>query len=67
MLTKLTILRNKLTQEYHAYREGFISQQEYLKRIKPIDQAIDNIEMSTLQGTLALRGSSSQLSQQPES
>ena len=63
MLNKLSVLRNRLTQEYYTYVEGLISQQEYLKRIKPIDQAIDNIEMSTLQDTPALRGSSLQLSQ----
>ena len=63
MLNKLLVLRNRLTQEYHTYMEGRISQQEYLKRVKPIDQAIDNIEMSTLQDTPALREPSSQLSQ----
>ena len=54
MLNKLSTMRNRLTLEYSAYVKGLISQQEYLKRIKPIDQAIDNIEMSTLPGNLAL-------------
>ena len=63
MLNKLSVLRNRLMQEYITYKEGLISQQEYLKRIKPIDQAIDNIEMSTLQDTPALKEPSSQLSQ----
>ena len=63
MLNKLLVLRKRLMQEYHTYVEGQVSQQEYLKRVKPIDQAIDNIEMSTLQDTPALKEPSSQLSQ----
>ena len=60
MLNKLSVFRSRLMQEYDTYMEGLISQQEYLKRIKPIDQAIDNIEMSTLQGNLALPTTSSE-------
>ena len=63
MLNKLSVFRSRLMQEYITYKEGRISQQEYLKRVKPIDQAIDNIEMSTLQDTPALKEPSSQLSQ----
>ena len=64
MPTKLTTLRNRLTQEYHAYIKGFISQKEYLKKIKPIDKEIGEIEMSTLQDNPVLKGSSLQLSRQ---
>ncbi len=60
---KLSSLRAKLTDKYSSYKKGLISEEEYLHKIKPIDQEIDNIEMSTLPDTLALKGSSSQLSQ----
>jgi hypothetical protein len=35
-------------EHYTAYRDGKISQQEYLVKIKPIDGAIEKIELSTL-------------------
>ena len=35
--------------EYKQYKDGFISEKQYLTLIKPIDQVIDNIEMSILQ------------------
>ena len=62
-MNKLQQLHKQLEAKYHSYQSGTISEREYLDRIKPIDQAIDNIEMSTLQDTPALRGSSLQLSQ----
>ena len=51
-------LQKMLEEEYRQYKLGEITQKEYLVRVKPIDQEIGNIEMSILQGTLALRGSS---------
>ncbi len=63
MTTNLTHLQKHMQVYYLAYKRGTLTEEEYLSRIKPIDQAIDNIEMSTLQDTLVLRGSSSQLSQ----
>ena len=60
-------LHKDLTNEYISYNAGEMTQDEYLVKIKPIDQAIDDFEMATLQDTLALRGSSSLLSQKPES
>jgi len=60
-------LQNSLTNEYNSYRKGAISEIEYCARVKPIDEAIGKLEMATLQDTLALRGSSSLLSQKPES
>ena len=56
-----------LEKEYKQYKDGLISEKQYLTLIKPIDQAIDNIEMSTLQNTLALKGSSLLLSHKQES
>ncbi len=60
---KLQQLQKTLMNEYLSYRAGAISEKEYLTRAKPIDMAIGKLEMSTLPGTLALKGSSSQLSQ----
>ena len=51
-------LQKMLMDEYLSYREGTISEKEYLIRAKPIDEAIDNLEMATLRGIPALRGSS---------
>jgi len=55
---KLDTLHQKLMCEYMAYKNGDISQKEYLFRAKPIDSEIEKIEMFTLQGRAALRGSS---------
>ncbi len=51
-------LQKMLMDEYLSYREGTISEKEYLIRIKPIDKAIDNLEMATLRDTPALKESS---------
>ncbi len=53
-------LQKMLEEEYQRYKLDNITQKEYLIRVKPIDQEIGKIEMSTLQGTLSLRGSSLQ-------
>jgi len=55
---KLDTLHQNLMSEYMAYKKGDISQKEYLYRAKPIDCEIEKIEMFTLQGRAALRGSS---------
>jgi len=57
-MKKLLQLQKMLEEEYQQYKLGEITQKEYLMRIKPIDQEISKIEMSTLQDTPALRGSS---------
>jgi Ca2+-binding EF-hand superfamily protein len=49
---------------YRRYRDGSISEKEFLEKIKPIDQAIDRAEMrkvfmQTLQDTPASERSSS--------
>ena len=53
-IEELGRLYNDLMREYIAYREGDISQEEYLLRAKPIDRRIAEMEMSTLQGNFAL-------------
>lgn len=53
-IEELGRLYKHLMREYIAYREGDISQEEYLLRAKPIDQRIAEMEMSTLQGNFAL-------------
>jgi hypothetical protein len=52
-MNKLHQLHRRLEKEYYFYRSGAISQKEYLKRVKPIDMQITQLEMSTLQGTPA--------------
>ena len=44
--------KKRLSNLYHLYQKKCISKKEYCRRVKPIDQAIDKLEMSTLQGTL---------------
>lgn len=56
---KLHLLQKKLEAEYCVYTKGFISQKEYCTRAKPIDMAIEKLEMSTLQGTPVLKAISS--------
>ncbi len=65
--SKLYQLQHRLQKKYEKYRDGSISEKEYITLIKPIDQEIDNIEMSTLRDTPALRGSFLQLSHKQES
>ncbi len=55
---KLHQLQKQLMDEYLSYKAGKISEKEYLTRAKPLDMAIGNLEMATLRGTPALRGSS---------
>ncbi len=64
---KLQQLQQELESEYFFYRSGSISEKEYLERARPIDKAITELEMSTLQDTLALKGSSLLLSRKQES
>jgi hypothetical protein len=63
----LRLLQKMLEEYYSQYRSGEITEKEYLILIKPIDEAIGNLEMATLQDILALRGSSSPHSHTPES
>ena len=63
----LRLLQKMLEEYYSQYRSGEITEKEYLILIKPIDEAIGNLEMATLQDILALRGSSLPHSHTPES
>ena len=56
--TPLRLLQKMLEEYYSQYRSGEITEKEYLILIKPIDQAIDNLEMATLRDIPALRESS---------
>ena len=44
----LMVQHRLLEREYKRYASGEISKEEYLRRAKPIDEAIANIEMATL-------------------
>ena len=55
-----------LERVYKRYRAGEISEAEYLRRAKPIDEAIDRMEMATLRDTIASRESSSPHAPKPE-
>ena len=54
----LKLMQKMLEENYEQYISGEITEKEYLVRIKPIDEEIGRLEMSTLQDTLALKGSS---------
>jgi len=54
----LDYLHQRLELAYAQYKDCAISEKQYLSLIKPIDQAIDNIEMSTLRDNLVLKVSS---------
>lgn len=58
-MKKLSQLQKILEAHYQHYKLGKINEKEYLARIKPVDEAIGKLEMSTLRDTLFLRGSSS--------
>ena len=48
IINSLKLLQKILQENYKLYISGEITEKEYLTRIKPIDQAIDKIEMATL-------------------
>ena len=54
---KLYLLQKKLQSEYQSYRQGFISEQEYCIRARPIDKEIGELEIATLLGTPVLKES----------
>ena len=47
-----------LEEQYRFYRLGIITEAEYIKRAKPLDKAISELEMLALPGTPALKRSS---------
>ncbi len=46
-----------LAEQYRFYRMGIITEEEYLKRAKPLDKAISALEMATLRGTAVVKRS----------
>ena len=58
ILDPLKIMQKMLEENHKLYTSRQITEKEYLIRIKPIDKEIDKLEMSTLQDSPALRGSS---------
>ena len=51
----LKLMQKMLEENYNQYISGEITQKEYLIRIKPIDEEIGKLEMSTLQDIPALK------------
>ena len=64
--TPLKLMQKMLSVNYDLYKAGVITQSEYIERIKPIDKAIDKLEMATLRDTLALKGASLRHCQKPK-
>ena len=62
----LRLLQKMLEEYYSQYRSGEITEKEYLILIKPIDEAIGNLEMATLRDTPVWKEAFSQYSQTPE-
>jgi hypothetical protein len=56
--TPLSHLQQMMQGHYALFQSGIISEKEYLTVIKPLDQAIDTVEMSTLKGYLASKEAS---------
>ena len=62
----LRLLQKMLEEYYGQYRSGEITEKEYLILIKPIDEAIGNLEMATLRDTPVWKEAFSQHSRKPE-
>lgn len=52
---QLFSLQKQLMREYISYKQGNITEKEYLIRAKPIDMAISALEMFILRDTLGLK------------
>lgn len=64
---RLLSLQKQLMREYISYKEGDITEEEYLTRAKPIDLKISTLEMSILRDTLGLKESFLPHIQKPKS
>jgi len=53
----LKLMQKMLEENYKQYINGEITEQEYIRRIKPIDESIEKLEMATLQDILVLKES----------
>ncbi len=60
------LLQKMLEENYKLYKSGEISEKEYLTRVKPIDEAIGELEMATLRGTPLWKEAFSHYFQKPE-
>ena len=49
--------QRRLEEQYRFYRMGIITEEEYLKRAKPLDKAISALEMATLRDKTAVKRS----------
>jgi len=47
-------MQKMLDENYKLYSSGQITEEEYLIRIKPIDESISKMEMKTLESRLVL-------------
>ncbi len=56
ILDSLKIMQKMLEENYKLYASGEITEEEYLIRIKPIDDAIDKMEVNTMKKELELSG-----------
>jgi len=54
ILDPLKIMQKMLDENYKLYSSGQITEEEYLIRIKPIDESISKMEMKTLESRLVL-------------
>ena len=54
ILDPLKIMQKMLDENYKLYMSGQITEEEYLIRIKPIDESIAKMEMKTLESRLVL-------------
>ena len=54
ILDPLKIMQKMLDENYKLYISGQITEEEYLIRIKPIDESIEKMEMKTLESRLVL-------------
>jgi hypothetical protein len=52
-------LHHEMQKHYALFQSGFISEKEYLSAIKPLDKAIDTLEMSILKEYLVWQEASS--------
>ena len=51
----LKLMQKMLEENYKQYINGEITEQEYIRRIKPIDEAIEKLEMATPQDNPVLK------------
>ena len=58
----ITIIQNLRMVLYDKYRSGLLTLEEYIEQIRPLDQAIDTLELNALNGHLQDKLASEKLS-----